>query len=54
MSWQVVCLKRLAAVCVTVVQGVFDDRGEADSVKVAVVSREYEALVARQLQEQQR
>ncbi|CAM9874380.1 unnamed protein product [Ectocarpus sp. 6 AP-2014] len=35
-------------------EGGFDDHGDASSLKMAVVSREYEALVARQLQEQQR
>ena len=35
-------------------QGFFDEHGHADSLKAAVVSREYEALVAKQLQEQQR
>lgn len=35
-------------------QGGFDDYGDASSLKMAVVSREYDALVARQLQEQQR
>ncbi|CAM9731448.1 unnamed protein product, partial [Hapterophycus canaliculatus] len=34
--------------------GAFDEEGDPSSLKVAVVSREYEALVARQLQEQQR
>ncbi|CAN0035496.1 unnamed protein product [Ectocarpus sp. 12 AP-2014] len=34
--------------------GGFDDHRDASSLKMAVVSREYEALVARQLQEQQR
>lgn len=37
-----------------VFQGAFGEQGDANSLKVAVVSREYEALVARQLQEQQR
>eukprot|EP00752_Nemacystus_decipiens_P008279 g7402.t1 len=35
-------------------EGAFGEQGDASSLKVAVVSREYEALVARQLQEQQR
>lgn len=35
-------------------QGFFDEYGHTDSLKAAVVSREYEALVAKQLQEQQR
>eukprot|EP00903_Cladosiphon_okamuranus_P019223 g17677.t1 len=35
-------------------EGAFGEQGDANSLKVAVVSREYEALVARQLQEQQR
>lgn len=35
-------------------QGFFDGQGHADSLKAAVVSREYEALVSKQLQEQQR
>ena len=36
------------------VQGFFDEQGHAASLKAAVVCREYEALVAKQLQEQQR